>query len=373
MQKRVAFFIPADSIKPANGLGSFLQCTANLLGQHDIGVDIITDSPTCIYDRVSTDFINTLPMTTVYAPQASTSIYRYYNANFSTDDWQMKHPGLSLNYDQARQYEMALRNALHDNTYDLIIIERAENALATINLRAHETINTIYYTHSPLLMWPPEKVSAYDSLCNSLMQTEGITVATQSVINKRIIDDKLNVNSVILPMQCPERALLDYVEVEKEGALFIGAFDDRKAPLVFIDAVRTAGVKPIVITPSSHEYLWTDAFAAAGITDFEIGAGVIGDDKVELIRKAKMCYMPSMFECFPFAVIEALHSCPVIAHDNAAWIVNFVNYDGFYPTARADVADRMKELNSLPPSDDFGRSMVSYDINAEHTWINFLT
>jgi glycosyltransferase involved in cell wall biosynthesis len=98
-------------------------------------------------------------------------------------------------------------------------------------------------------------------------------------------------------------------------ALFVGAVQARKDPLVALDAAAEAGLRLVVVGPEKEPEL------ARRLRD--LGAdvrGYVGDDELaRLYREASVLVFPSRFEGFGLPVVEAMASgTPVVASDDEA-------------------------------------------------------
>jgi len=65
------------------------------------------------------------------------------------------------------------------------------------------------------------------------------------------------------------------------------------------------------------------AFQEAGITDYEIKAGITGKEKVDFVCGSSVFFMPSLRENYPFAFLECLGHMPCVVLDKQDWSDNF--------------------------------------------------
>jgi len=78
-----------------------------------------------------------------------------------------------------------------------------------------------------------------------------------------------------------------------------------------------------VMTNSNGAKKFEKAFSDAGITDYEIKAGITGKEKVDFIRSSSVFFMPSLRENYPFAFLECLGHMPCVVLDTQDWSDNF--------------------------------------------------
>jgi hypothetical protein len=62
------------------------------------------------------------------------------------------------------------------------------------------------------------------------------------------------------------------------------------------------------MTNSNGAKKFEKAFSDAGITNYEIKAGITGEEKVEFIGSSSVFFMPSLRENYPFAFLEMSRS-----------------------------------------------------------------
>ena len=122
---------------------------------------------------------------------------------------------------------------------------------------------------------------------------------------------------------------MDYLKYtgSKEGVLFIGRWEEGKNPEAYIRVMKECKLPCKVMTNSNGAKKFEKAFADAGITDYEIKAGITGQEKVDFIRSSDTFFMPSLRENYPFAFLECLGHMPCVVLDTQDWSDNF---DGQY-------------------------------------------
>jgi glycosyltransferase involved in cell wall biosynthesis len=127
----------------------------------------------------------------------------------------------------------------------------------------------------------------------------------------------------------PELDLLNFdaLDTEKQwGVGFIGPWEGDKAPELYVNAVKEAGLPAVVICPSDvSEKKFRKAFEDAGI-EYKIHVGVTGKEKTDIIRTFAAAYHPSLTETFGLGVLETAHTCPTILLGKRKWSVAHKDY-----------------------------------------------
>jgi hypothetical protein len=176
-------------------------------------------------------------------------------------------------------------------------------------------------------------------------------------------------------MPMSERGLLEPNYGPREGVLFIGRWESGKNPEAYIHAMKESGLPARVMTNSSGEKKFEKAFKEAGITDYVIKAGIVGDEKVEFIKGCKVFFMPSLRENYPFAFTECLVHMPCVVLDKQDWSDNFpskyftqINYDDAYKA--------IDDCYLIEPEEYYKTGALSYvkdlDGVTARGWITFL-
>jgi hypothetical protein len=125
------------------------------------------------------------------------------------------------------------------------------------------------------------------------------------------------------------------------------------------------------MTNSNGAKKFEKAFAEAGITDYEIKAGITGQEKVDFIRSSDTFFMPSLRENYPFAFLECLAHMPCVVLDNQDWSDNF-DSQYFHKVNIKDAANLIKIIyggNQLTSALEYVKKL---DDNVAHGWIKFL-
>jgi hypothetical protein len=145
---------------------------------------------------------------------------------------------------------------------------------------------------------------------------------TQLYPNK--VDECITVGPMV-----PELDLLNFdaLDTEKQwGVGFIGPWEGDKAPELYVNAVKEAGLPAVVICPSDvSEKKFRKAFEDAGI-EYKIHVGVTGKEKTDIIRTFAAAYHPSLTETFGLGVLETAHTCPTILLSKRKWSVAHKDY-----------------------------------------------
>lgn len=315
--KRVAFVISDQHFIPHGGIGSFCKSFFEMGQELNWLVDVVLDKkprPSKLLDYFENSDANL-----IYPDGALSS--SEHNSTFVFSD--------GFNLERSINFRKSMMKALETNLYDMIVINTPEAGLGVYDLNLGYKIPVIYYTHNENIVFfevPETGVfnKSFNEISRRLMTLENMMTGTQTDRNKNAILAHYPWADVRkLPMRIPELRLLQNEHTEKDGVLFIGRWEDRKNPKLFVKVIKETGLKAKVMTNDRGKEKFEQAFSEAGIADYEIRAGIIGDEKVDFIKSAKVAFHPAIQECNPFSAFETLHSCPTIAIKEHEWWQNF--------------------------------------------------
>jgi hypothetical protein len=158
---------------------------------------------------------------------------------------------------------------------------------------------------------------------NNLMTLENCHIGTQSARNVSEIKNNGGVSVEHLSMPMSERELLTSNYAERKGVLYIGRWEDRKNPEAFLKVIKETGLPAKIMTNANGKKKFEARLAELGITDYEIKASIVGKEKVDFIKSAKVHFNPSLRENYPFTFFECLGHMPCIVIDKSEWVTNF--------------------------------------------------
>lgn len=314
LNKRVLFVISSQHFIVHGGIGQFAKGFKDICRELNWQVDYALDK-----EPADTELANYVGIENIIYPTNGYS-YSSHNSTFMFHD--------SINYERGINLRNAVIKAHQTRIYDMIIVNSLDAVEPVYNLGLSDYIPVVYYTHSEFLIFEDIKdnlilKSQAISQAVHMMSLPGITVGTQSRLNKELISARGNIDVNHLPMPLPEKGLETQSNNEKSGVLFIGRFEERKKPITFIDAVVQANLPAKIMTSVSGVKKFEKEFKKRGYTDYEIKAGIMGDEKVQFIQSAKLAFHPSILESYGFACLETIYSCETIVLDKYLWVKNF--------------------------------------------------
>jgi glycosyltransferase involved in cell wall biosynthesis len=335
--KRIAFLISAQHLIAHGGLGQFAFGFTKMAKQMNWKVDIISDI--ALDDN---DFIARLKNAGARIGWAQDPLrYSDHSRTFVFGD--------SPNFEKMANFRKALVGAFNINIYDAIICNSYESMPATYALDLARHVPVIFYTHNESMVFrdghkvSSEFTKAYNEFYNRLIELPDIIVGTQTLRNEGELKSH-NLNAFALPYPATEHDLLEPYYGERSGVLYIGRFEPRKNPLPFIDAVVKTGLPARVLTNKNGGKKFRAEFAKHNFTDYVIGEGLVGAEKVDFIRSSKVHYNPALRESFGLAFWECMGQMPVVAHHNVEWVSNFD--PRFYQlTSAKDAPDLIRRLH----------------------------
>ena len=317
--KRIAFLISDQHFIPHGGIGSFAKGFTEMCGRIGWKVDIILDkAPTNEFS----DLIISLGANIVYPDEPLR--YSDHTATFAFSD--------TINFEKIINFRKAILKAFETNVYDMIVCNTQEAMTASYAMTVNKYIPVVFYTHLHSMIFRDSQGSdvfldSYHNFYNKHMEFTDIIIGTQSQKNIDELTKFGATNCHLLRMPMSERGLLEPYIGSHKGVLFIGRWEEGKNPEAYIRVMKECKIHCKVMTNSNGAKKFEKAFADAGITDYEIRAGITGQEKVDFIRGSGVFFMPSLRENYPFAFLECLGHMPCVVLDNQDWSDNF---DGKY-------------------------------------------
>ena len=315
-KKRVAFCISDQHLVPHGGIGQFAKGFVEMANKIDWKVDIITDKPTT---NEFAKLVESLGANLI-APKNALS-YKNHTGTFAFTD--------SINFEKMINFRDAVMNAFHNNIYDMVVCNSLEAMPAVLSFDLNTYIPVVFYTHEESMVFRDTRkfkgvfLESCNEFFNNLMNLESCYIGTQSARNVTEIKNNGGVDVEHLSMPMSERALLTSDYAERKGVLYIGRWEDRKNPEAFLKVIKETGLPAKIMTNANGKKKFEARLAELGITDYEIKASIVGKEKVDFIKSAKVHFNPSLRENYPFTFFECLGHMPCIVIDKSEWVTNF--------------------------------------------------
>ena len=301
---------------PHGGIGSFAKGFTEMCGRIGWKVDIILDkAPNESYKEL----IESYGANTVWPLEPLR--YNDHTGTFAFSD--------TINFEKIINFRKSLLKALEHNLYDMIVCNTQEAMSAAYAMTLNKDIPVVFYTHLHSMIFRKEQnfsdvfLDSYHNFYNKHMEFSDIYIGTQSVKNINELSSYGASNCVLLKMPMSERGLLERYKGPRKGVLFIGRWEEGKNPEAYIRVMKECGLPCKVMTNSNGAKKFEKAFSDAGITDYEIRAGITGQEKVDFIRSSDTFFMPSLRENYPFAFLECLGHMLCVVLDTQDWSDNF--------------------------------------------------
>jgi glycosyltransferase involved in cell wall biosynthesis len=361
--KRIAFLISDQHFIPHGGIGSFCKSFTEMCGRLNWKVDIILDKvPTGTFDEV----IKNAGANIVVPDQPLR--YSDHTATFAFSD--------TINFEKIINFRQAILKAFETNVYDMIVCNTQEAMTAAYAMTVNKYIPVVFYTHLHSMIFRESQGSdvfldSYHNFYNKHMEFNDIVIGTQSQKNIDELTKFGATNCQLLPMPMSERGLLEEGMVIGKGVLFIGRWEEGKNPEAYIRVMKECQLPCKVMTNSNGQKKFEKAFKEAGITDYEIKAGITGQEKVDFIRDSSVFFMPSLRENYPFAFLECLGHMPCVVLDTQDWSDNF-DSKYFHKVSLKDAASTISSYyghGQVNGALDYVRSL---DDNVAKAWVKFL-
>ena len=326
-------------------------------------VDVVLDkAPTGTFDKV----IETAGANIIWPLEPLR--YSDHTATFAFSD--------TINFEKIINFRKALVEAFQENIYDMIVCNTQEAMTAAYAITVNKYIPVVFYTHLHSMIFRESQGSdvfldSYHNFYNKHMEFTDIVIGTQSQKNIDELTKYGATNCHLLPMPMSERNLLEPGNNTQKGVLFIGRWEEGKNPEAYIRAMKECKLPCKVMTNSNGAKKFEKAFSEAGITDYEIKAGITGQEKVDFIKSASVFFMPSLRENYPFAFLECLGHMPCVVLDNQDWSENF-DSKYFHKVSINEAADKIKQLYGTPQVSGALEYVNQLDNDVAKKWIEFL-
>jgi glycosyltransferase involved in cell wall biosynthesis len=347
--KRIGFLVSYQTLIPHGGIGQFTKSFCELMDEHNIKVDIITDK-----EPQNNEFVKSLKAN-VIAPLES---LRY------TDHSNIFMYGDTFCYERMANFRNAIIEALEHNLYDAFVCNTYETIQVASTMGLEDVIQVIGYTHLESQIFKDTKnpfLSNTNDMMRKQLECNGLWLGTQSKFNETSMGFT---NVWHLPIPITERGLLEEYHGTREGILFVGRWEEGKNPELFIDLIEQTGLPAKVMTSPNGVKKFEDKLSKLGVK-YEVRASIIGQEKVDFIKSSRIAFNPSIVESYGMAFYEQHIQLPTLVLENQRWTKNF-NEDFFYTCTKKDMAKRAKELYT-----SFEKSETWYNLGSlEHA--NFM-
>lgn len=364
--KRIAFMISDQHLIPHGGIGQFAKSFTEMCDNLNWKVDLILDK------QPRSDFADLIKSlgANIIIPENVVS-YAKHNSLFAFSD--------SVNFERIINFRNSLVQAFSRNCYDLIVCNTQEAMSAAYVFDYGDYIPVMFYTHLHSMIFRDTQnfddvfLSSYHTFYNKHMEFDKVIIGTQTTKNVKELEKYGAVNCVLLTMPLSERDLLiDSDKQKKDGVLFIGRWEKNKGFEAFIKVIKESGLPAKVLTNESGKKKFEKRFKEEGIADYTIKAGVVGKEKVDFIKSARVHFNPSLRENYPFAFFECLGHMPCVVLDKQDWSDNF-DSEYYTKTSLKKAAQTVKEIYQNKSKKGNIEYVRKLDSNTTAAWVKFLT
>jgi len=329
--KRIGFLVSYQTLIPHGGIGQFAKSFCELMDEHNIKVDIITDK-----DPKDNEFVKSLKAN-IISPKESLPYTTHSNIFMYGD---------TFCYERMANFRNAIIEALENNLYDAFVCNTYETIQVASTMGLEDCVQIIAYTHleSQIFNWTKNPfLKNTNEMMRLQLQTGSLYVGTQSKFNQLELKDRIQVNNVChLPIPITERDLLTEYSGEREGILFVGRWEEGKNPELFIELIEQTRLPAKVMTSPNGVKKFEERLAKIGVK-YDVRASIVGQEKVDFIKSSRIAFNPSTVESYGMAFYEQHIQLPTLVLDEQRWTSNF-NGDYFYTCTKKDMAKRAKQL-----------------------------
>ena len=231
--KRIGFLVSYQTLIPHGGIGQFAKSFCELMDEHNVKVDIITDK-----EPQDNEFVKSLKANVI----APLEPLRY------TDHSNIFMYGDTFCYERMANFRNAIIEALEHNLYDAFICNTYETVQVASSMGLEDVIQIIAYTHLESQIFKDTKnpfLHNTNALMRLQLQTDNIFIGTQSKFNSLELEE---MGAWHLPIPITEQALLEEYHGDREGVLFVGRWEEGKNPELFIDLIEQTKLPAKVMT-----------------------------------------------------------------------------------------------------------------------------
>ncbi len=348
--QRVCIALTARHLDPSGGISNFV-------------LGLVKMFPNTLFDIVTDDtseaqlWFGNYP--NVHYPQSSLSKTLQPSSFWMTS--------FSLNVHLKKMVLIAdtIANQCKQVIYDCVIVNDYESLYAALLTGLVNIMPVCYITHIPLKsqIYP----AMFGELENLVLQHNKLRVITQLDTNKADYTCADKMETAPLPIT-DDRFMVPY-DGPRDGILFIGRFEMRKAPEKFIEFVKQyPGMKVKILSGGKNpKEKWQQCLSAAGVTNLEFGHKLTGEQKVRFIQSAKFAYHPSINESFGLCALETLYSCPTILSD-APWADYFMQFP--FSMRLSDFT--MEKLEGFDHREQINKMIALHQKPCLNAWQNIL-
>jgi glycosyltransferase involved in cell wall biosynthesis len=366
--KRIAFLISDQHLVPHGGIGQFAKGFTEMSNKMNWKVDIILDkAPTGGFSKVLED----LNANIIFSKDSIS--YAEHTSIFVFSD--------SINFEKMINFRKSIIQAFQNNLYDCIVCNSMEAMPAVFALDIGHNIPVVFYTHEESMVFRNTRkfkgvfTESCNEFFNRLMTVNYAYVGTQSQRNLDELKNNDCNNATLLPMPMSERDLLIPNYGERSGVLFIGRWEDRKNPEAYLEVIKKTNLPAKIITNTNGKRKFESRLAELNISNYEIKAGIIGNEKVNFIKSARVYFNPSLRENYPYTFFECIGHMPCVVLDKSEWVTNFDSK--FYTRVSLENAPReIIKLYNTDTKDWYSNKALDYvkmlDESTENYWNNFL-
>lgn len=322
--KRIGFLVSYQTLIPHGGIGQFAKSFCELMDQHNIKVDIITDK-----EPQDNDFVKSLKAN-IISPKDSLP-YTTHSGIFMYGD--------TFCYERMANFRNSIIRALEHNVYDSFVCNTYETIQVASTMGLDDCIQMIAYTHLESQIFKDTKnpfLHTTNELMRKQLEMSSVIIGTQSKFNQG------EVGGYHLPIPITEQALLEEHIKPREGVLFVGRWEEGKNPELFLDLIEQTRLPAKVMTSANGAKKFTERLTKIGVP-FDVRVGIIGQEKVDFITSARVAFNPSIVESYGMAFYEQHIQLPTVVLENQRWTKNF-NSDYFYTCTKKDMAERVTQL-----------------------------
>lgn len=320
--KRIGFLVSYQTLIPHGGIGQFAKSFCELMDEHNIKVDIITDK-----EPKDNEFVKSLKAN-IIAPLQSLPYTDHSNIFMYGDTYC---------YERMANFRNAIVEALEHNLYDALICNTYETIQVALTMGLEDVIQIVGYTHLESQIFKDTKnpfLNSTNGMMRKQLECDSLWVGTQSMFNKT----SMGIGARYLPIPITERGLLEEHIKPREGVLFVGRWEEGKNPELFLELIEQTKLPAKVMTSPNGVKKFEERLKKIGVP-YDVRASIVGQEKVGFITSARVAFNPSTVESYGMAFYEQIIQLPTFCLENQRWTKNFEGHFFFETNKKEMVED----------------------------------
>lgn len=308
----IAFLISDQHFIATGGIGQYAYAFYKMCLRKRIRVHFILDKqPTKQF------FVDLFDKAVFHYPDEPIAYTIHANTYFRDDTMNM--------YKQANFHSSIVKahKYLGDKQFAMYICNTSESIIPAYSANCTPlVIYTHLYKHIHIDSDNGKFIANFHNIVELLSKLPNVYVATQTIANKQILDNRYN-NVHVLPIPFTEEKFLEkYDRTNVNGVLFVGRYEEGKRPDKFLKYCKQANLPVKILTSKKSSIKFKQKCIDLGL-EYDIRHNLVGQEKIDFILSSALLLNVSKNESFSMTTLECIGHMPVVTLDDQIWTENF--------------------------------------------------